>query len=96
MNKKIYISFPPDLSKDQREQGMNRVNQILEPINTEINSWNGFVDFVRSASGQPEFVAKCDNDDIREKMQLLLDASGINNRKMANGNHQNANLPGSK
>ena len=94
MNKKIYVSFPPDMFRDLKEQATNRINKILEGINTEVNGWNGFVDFIDPGSGQYEFIAKCDNDDIREKMQLLLDTSGINKRQavMANGNRQTVNV----
>lgn len=78
MNKKIFISFPAGVSKQFKEQATNRINQVLETINHEVSSWNGFIDYKEMNNGQYTFVPKCDNDEILDKMQLLIDASGIN------------------
>lgn len=78
MNKKIFISFPSSYPADYREVASIRINQILSGINKEVSDWNGFVDFIEITHGHYGFVAKCDNEDVLEKMQLLIDASGIN------------------
>ena len=75
MHKKIIISFSPQIGKEQREQISEKINTVLEPVSKEVNAWNGFVDYVEAEPGYFVFIAKCDNDEIREVMQLLIDGS---------------------
>ena len=74
MHKKIIVSFPPVLVKTQKEEISNRVNITLESIHAEIAGWNGFVDFVETAPGHFELIAQCDNYELRDKMQALINA----------------------
>lgn len=75
MHKKIIISFSPQIGKEQREEISEKINLVLEPVNKEVNAWCGFVDYVEAEPGYFVFIAKCDNDEIREVMQLLIDGS---------------------
>ncbi len=48
------------------------VNKKLDPIKNEVNSWNGFIDLKKTPDDDYQFIAICDNDEIRERMQHLL------------------------
>ena len=76
-NKKIPVSFPQDLETEQRKQITELVNKILEPINKDASSWNAFVDFIATPSGDFVLIAKCDNEEVRRKMQELIDKNHL-------------------
>ncbi len=67
----IVISFSPDagIAKNQITEFVNR---SLESIKAEVLSWNGFVDLRNTEDGNYILIAKCDNEEIRQKMQDLL------------------------
>ncbi|MFT3909019.1 MAG: hypothetical protein QM737_06295 [Ferruginibacter sp.] len=73
MRKHIVISFSAQIDPIQRAWISEKLNSILEPINKEVNGWNGFVDYIEAEPGYYVLIAKCDNDEIREMMQLLID-----------------------
>lgn len=96
MHKKIVVSFSLQTGKEQRVLITERINTALTPINKEINGWNGFVDYVEAGPGYFVFIAKCDNEEIREMMQILIDEEMSNPKRHSidNGtsnidNHQN-------
>lgn len=66
----IVISFPiyPEIKKQEIH---NLVNRSLDSIKNDIISWNGFVD-MRIVDNEFMLIAKCDNEEIRSKMQWLL------------------------
>ena len=72
MDQKIAVSFPRHMVSEQRHQITDQVNKALESIDSKIMSWNGFVDFVETDPGDIQVIAKCDNEEIREEMQQLL------------------------
>ena len=74
MNKKIIVSLPSGMIEQQKKQITGRINDTLQSINIEVSAWNGFVDFAQNDSGDYQLIAKCDNDEVREKMQQLLNA----------------------
>ena len=69
----IVISFPPEPNAKQSDIS-KLVNISLESIKSDIISWNGFVDMRNAENGNYMLVAKCDNEEIRSKMQWLLNA----------------------
>ena len=71
----IVISFPPEIEIN-RQAILQLVNQSLIPIKRDVLSWNAFVD-VRTLSNSNEYmlVARCDNEEIRSHMQLLLNVA---------------------
>ena len=73
MGKAIVLNFPPKIPREVRNQQIESVNDKLFIINDDVNSWNGFIDVIKSGDNQFSFVAKCDNEAIRSKMQGLLD-----------------------
>lgn len=77
--KQVIVSFPLDV-KITRAEINEFVNRSLEGIRAEILSWNGFVDLREAEDGNYVLIAKCDNDEIRSKMQDLLnrDISSLN------------------
>ena len=69
----IVISFP--LEPNAKRSDISKlVNISLESIKSDIISWNGFVDMRNAENGNYMLVAKCDNEEIRSKMQWLLNA----------------------
>ena len=69
----IVISFP--LEPNAKQSDISKlVNISLESIKSDIISWNGFVDMRNAENGNYMLVAKCDNEEIRSKMQWLLNA----------------------
>ena len=75
MNKEIIVSFPAGMVKEQRTQVTAQVTKTLETISYEVSSWNGFVDFIQTPFGDYTLVAQCNNDEIRKKMQALINAA---------------------
>lgn len=76
MGKLIILNFPPKVGKDEKNRLTLSVNNKLAEIQSEVNSWNGFVELQRRPDNDFIFIAKCDNEFILSKMQHLLD--GIN------------------
>lgn len=74
MEKKIIVNFPLTLSENYKNLVSEHVNFILRTIVNEVDSWNGFVDLHLHDDGKSEFIAQCDNDELRDTMQTLLDA----------------------
>ena len=72
MKNGIILNFPPEIGSDVKEHFIESVNQKLEPIQKEVNNWNGFIDLKKVNDDDYECVAICDNDSLREQMQLLL------------------------
>ncbi|MEO7522743.1 MAG: hypothetical protein ABIT58_01540 [Ferruginibacter sp.] len=73
MQKKIVVSFSPLIDPTLKATILEKVNKVLEPIHKDVTDWNGFIDYVESSPGYFVTIAKCDNEEIREMMQLLLD-----------------------
>ena len=73
----IILNFPPKTPREEKNQLIESVNNQLNSINSEVNSWNGFVDVVRSENSQYKFIGKCDNEEVRRKMQSLLDILSV-------------------
>ncbi len=69
--KQIVVSFPLEPNA-KRSEISNLVNSSLESIKSDIISWNGFVDMRNAENGNYVLMAKCDNDEVRSKMQCLL------------------------
>jgi hypothetical protein len=67
----IVVSFSPNagITKNQISEFVNR---SLDSIKSEVLNWNGFVDLRNTADGNYVLIAKCDNEEIRQKMQELL------------------------
>lgn len=78
----IVISFPPEAAVN-KQAILQLVNQSLTPIKRDVLSWNAFVD-VRTLSNSNEYmlIAKCDNEEVRSHMQLLLNVA-LNGAKAA-------------
>ncbi|MEO8771656.1 MAG: hypothetical protein ABI402_16290 [Ferruginibacter sp.] len=73
MEKAIILNFPPKIPREVRNQLIESVNDKLSIISVDVNSWNGFIDVIKSSHNEFSYVAKCDNEAIRSKMQGLLD-----------------------
>lgn len=86
MHKKIVISFPQKISVDQKATVTERVNMVLAPIIKEVDAWNGFVDYVEAEAGYFVAIAKCDNEEIREMMQLLIDEDVFHPKNVSSDN----------
>ena len=69
--KQITVSFAID-ENIKRADITELVNRTLESIKAEVLSWNGFVDLRKSEDDNYVLIAKCDNEEIRNKMQDLL------------------------
>ena len=69
--KQVAASFPLDVNIT-RSQISGFVNRCLESIKAEVLSCNGFVDLRETADGNYVLIAKCDNEELRSKMQDLL------------------------
>ena len=68
----IILNFPPGMAGEARTKLSQSVNKKLDPIKNEINSWNGFIDLKKVTDDNYQFIAICDNEDTRAKMQHLL------------------------
>ena len=69
--KQVIVSFPLDVNIT-RSQITEFVNSTLQSMKSEVLSWNGFVDLRETEEGNYVLIAKCDNDEIRARMQDLL------------------------
>ena len=78
MEKSIILNFPPVISREEKTQISNLVNNCLHPISHEVNAWCGFVDVLRSEQQAYTLIAIADNEEVRDKMQDLLETVEIN------------------
>jgi hypothetical protein len=69
--KQVVVSFPLDVNI-KRSQISEFVNNCLENMRSDVLSWNGFVDLRATEDGNYVLIAKCDNEEIRNRMQDLL------------------------
>ena len=69
--KQVVVSFPLDVNI-KRSQISEFVNNCLESMRSEVLSWNGFVDLRSTEDGNYVLIAKCDNEEVRNRMQDLL------------------------
>ncbi len=74
--KQVIVSFPP-ASNIRRNYVIELVNNTLESIKKDVLGWNGFVDLRETGAGSYSLIAKCDNDDLRQKMQDLLNEAAV-------------------
>jgi hypothetical protein len=69
--KQVVVSFPLDVNI-KRSQISEFVNNCLGSMRTDVLSWNGFVDLRATEDGNYVLIAKCDNEEIRNRMQDML------------------------
>lgn len=72
MKPAIIVNFPPGITGEVKSQLTQSLNSKLEPITSEINSWNGFIELRKIEGEQFIPIAMCDNESLRIKMEDLL------------------------
>lgn len=77
----IIINFPQTPNADKAEISA-MVAECLQTMHKEISSWNAYVEMRNSDNGHYMLIAKCDNEEIRGKMQWLLNVE-MNRRNAA-------------
>ena len=74
--KQVIVSFPAS-SNLRRNHVIELVNNALESIKKDVIGWNGFVDLRETGTGSYSLIAKCDNEELRQQMQNLLNEATV-------------------
>ena len=78
MEKSIILNFPPKISREDKNKITELVNNALSSVSNDVAAWSGFVDVLSSADGNYTLIGVADNDDVRDKMQDLLEKIEVN------------------
>ena len=74
--KQVIVSFPA-ATNFSRNHVIELVNNALISINKDVIGWNAFVDLRETGNKSYTLIAKCDNEDLRQKMQELLNEATV-------------------
>lgn len=77
----IIINFPQSPNVDRTEI-YTIVSGSLQSLERDISSWNAYVEMRNTDNGHYMLIAKCDNEELRSKMQWLLNIE-LNRRNAA-------------
>ena len=70
----VIISFPQD-THIRRDKISDLVNASLNTMGKEIADWSAYVEMRSVHGGSFLLIAKCDNEEVRSKMQWMLNVS---------------------